>query len=153
MHAAAVHADDRLRQEAGGQAHLGRDLAADQLVELDLVGGRHNIGVAVVDLELRGRNLRVVLLVLEAHGALHFRGCVDELAKRIAGQRVIVAAGVHVFELAGVVIAPLRVRSLEEKAFNFVRGVQRVPSSCSVVGVVLQHAANVARSKANRPYR
>ena len=54
VHAAAVHADDRLGQERRGQAHLGGDLAADQLVELDLVGGRDDFAVAVVDLKLRG---------------------------------------------------------------------------------------------------
>ena len=42
----------------------------------------------------------MVLLVLEAHGALHFGGGVDEGAQRIAGQRVMIA-GIDVFELAG----------------------------------------------------
>ena len=92
MHAAAVDADDRLGQEARGHAHLRRHLAADQLVELDLVGGGNHFAVAVVDLELRGRDFGVVLLVLEAHRALHFGGGVDELAQRVAGQRVVVAA-------------------------------------------------------------
>ena len=72
VHAAAVHADDRLRQEAGGQPHLGGHLAADQLVELDLVRRRDHFGVAVVDFELRGRDFGVILFVLEAHRALHF---------------------------------------------------------------------------------
>ncbi len=89
---------------------LRGDLAADQLVELDLVGGGDHFAVAVVDLELRGRDFRVVLLVLEAHRALHFGGGVDEGAQRIAGQRVVVAAGVHVFELAGFVVACARRR-------------------------------------------
>ena len=47
-------------------------LAANQLVDLDLIGGRYHFAVAVVDLELRRRNLRVVFLVLEAHRPLHF---------------------------------------------------------------------------------
>ncbi len=47
-------------------------------------------------------------------------------AQRIAGQRVIVAAGVHVFELAGLVVVPLGVYALEEEAFNLVGRVQRV---------------------------
>ena len=98
-----------LGRKRRGHPMLRRHLAADQLVELDLVGGRHHFAVAVVDLELRGRDLGMVLLVLEAHRALHFGGRVDELAQRIAGQRVIVAAGVHVFELAGLVIMPLGV--------------------------------------------
>ena len=109
VHAAAVDAHHRLGQEAGGHAHLGGDLAADQLVELDLVGRGDHLGVAVVDFKLRRRDLGVILLVLEAHGALHFGGGVDERAQRVAGQRVIVAAGVHVLELAGFVVAPLGV--------------------------------------------
>ena len=68
----------------------------------------------------------MVLLVLEAHGALHFGAAVDEQAQRIAGQRVVVAAGVDVLELAGLVIVPLGVRALEEEAFDFVGRVQRV---------------------------
>ena len=57
---------------------LRRDLAAEQLVELHLVGGDQRLGVAVVHLELRGRHLGVVLLVREAHRALHLGGGVDE---------------------------------------------------------------------------
>ena len=86
VHAAAVDADHGLGQEAGGEAHVGGDLAADQFVKLDLVGGGDHFAVAVVDFELRRRDFGVVLFVLEAHGALHFGGGVDELAQRIAGQ-------------------------------------------------------------------
>ena len=78
VHAAAVDAHHRLRQEARRQPHVRGHLAADQLVELDLVGRRHHFGVAVVDLELRRRHFRVILLVLEAHRALHFGAAVDE---------------------------------------------------------------------------
>ena len=108
VHAAAVDADDRLRQEARGEAHVGGDLAADQLVELNLIGCGDDFAVAVVDFELRRRDFGVVLLVLETHGALHFGGRVDERAQRIAGQRVIVAAGVDVLELAGFVSSGAR---------------------------------------------
>ena len=87
VHAAAVDADDGLGQEAGGVAHVGGDLTAEQLVELDLVGRGHHFGVAVVDFKLAGRDFRVVLLVLEAHGALHFSRGVNELAQRIERQR------------------------------------------------------------------
>ncbi len=38
VHAAAIDTDDGLGKEAGGQAHFGCDLTADQLVDLDLVG-------------------------------------------------------------------------------------------------------------------
>ena len=126
VHAAAVDADHGLGQEGGGQSQIARDLAADQLVELDLVGGSHHFRVAVVDFELRRRHLGVILFVLEAHGALHFGGRIDEGAQRIAGQRVIVAAGVHVFELARLVVGALGVRPLEQEAFDFVGRVQGV---------------------------
>ena len=126
MHAAAVDANHRLGQEAGGQSHVARDLAADQFVELDLIGRGHDFGIAVVDFELRGRDFGVILFVLEAHGALHFGSRVDEIAQRIAGQRVVVAAGIDVFELAGLVISALGVRRPEEEAFDFVGGVQGV---------------------------
>ena len=87
----------------------------------------------------------MILLVLEAHGALHFGGSVDKAAEGITRERVIIAAGVHVFELAGFVIAPLRISTLEKKSFDFVRSVQSVTllfieSFC----VVLENAANVA---------
>ena len=85
------------------------DLAAEQLVELDLVGRGHDLSVAVVDFELAGRNFGVILLVLEAHGALHFSRGVDELAQRVERQHVVVAAGVDELELAGLVVALLGV--------------------------------------------
>ena len=68
----------------------------------------------------------MILLVLETHGALHFRRGVDKSAQYVAGQRMIVAAGVDVIELAGLVIAALRIRPLKEEAFDFVGRVERV---------------------------
>jgi hypothetical protein len=118
VHAAAVDADHRLGQEAGRVAHVVGDLAGEQLVELNLVGGSNHFAVAVVDLELAGRNLGVVLLILEAHGALHFGRGVNELAQRIERQHVIVAAGVDELELARLVVALLRVAAGEEKALR-----------------------------------
>ena len=145
MHAAAVDADHRLGQEARRVAHVVGDLAAEQLVELDLVGRRDHFAVAVVDFELAGRDFGVVLLVLEAHGALHFGGCVDELAQRIERQRVIVAAGVDELEFARLVVMLLGVVAGEEEAFNLIGGVQRVALFLvQLVGVGLQHAAQVA---------
>ena len=94
-------------KKARRHTHPGGDLPADQLVELNLVRRCNHFAVAVVDFELRRCHFRVILLVLEAHRALHFRGRVDERAQRVARQRVIVAAGVHVFELAGFVVAAL----------------------------------------------
>ena len=79
---------------------MSRHLSANQFVELDLVGRRDHLAVAVVDLELRRRHFRMVLLVLETHRALHFGRGVDEGAQRIAGQRVVVSAGIDVFKLA-----------------------------------------------------
>src|ERR1035441_7474977 len=57
VHTAAVDSNHRLGQEAGSVAHIGGNLAAKQLVELDLVGRSDYFRVAVVDLELAGRYL------------------------------------------------------------------------------------------------
>src|SRR6185312_10671037 len=86
----------------------------------------------------------MILLILESHRALHFRGCIDESAQRIAGQRVIVAAGVYVIEFGGLVITTLRVRSFEQEAFDFVGGIKR-ESFVFVKSLrpLLKHAANV----------
>ena len=149
MHAASIHAHDGLGKEAGREAHAGGHLAADQLVELDVIGSRNHFGVAVVDLKLRRRDFRMVLLVLEAHRALHFRCGVDERAQLIARQRVIVAAGVDVLELAGFGIVPLGVHALEEEAFDFVGGVQGViVLLVLILGELLQYAADVGRVRA-----
>ncbi len=80
----------------------------------------------------------MVLLVLEAHGALHFRGCVNKRAQRIARQRVVISAGIHVFKLAGFVVAPLRVHPLEEEAFNLVGRIQGV---AFVLELLARHTA------------
>src|SRR3984957_4690383 len=114
MHAAAVHANHGLRKERSGQAHVGRDLAADKFVKLYLVGGSHDFAVSVIDFELRRRNFGMVFLVLEAHRALHFRCRIDESAQSIAGKRVIVSARIYVFELSHFVIVALRVGPLEQ---------------------------------------
>ena len=144
VHAAAVDAHHGLGKEANAVAHLRGHLAADELVELDLIGGGDHVAVAVVDLELRRRHFRMVLLVLEAHGALHFGDFVDKGAQRIAGQRVIVTTGVDVFKLAGLVILALGVFALEKEAFDFVGGVQRVAFLLEkVVGILLEHGAEV----------
>src|SRR5437879_13922874 len=68
----------------------------------------------------------MVFLVLEAHGPLHFGSRVDERTQRIAGQRVIVSAGVDVLELAGFVIAALGIGPFEQEAFELVGGVESV---------------------------
>ena len=144
VHAAAVDAHNRLRQEGGSQAHIPGHLAADQLVELDMVGGGHHFGVAVVNLELRGRDLRMVLLVLEAHGPLHFGGRIDKRAQRIARQRVVITARIDVFELARLVVLAFGLGSLEQEALDLVGGVERVAVLLvQSVGKQLQHAANV----------
>src|SRR6185437_13579195 len=39
---------------------------------------------------------------------------------------MIIAAGIHVFEFVGLVVAPLGVSTLKEKAFNFIGSVERV---------------------------
>jgi hypothetical protein len=123
VHAAAVDTHNRLRHERCGESHVTSDLAADQLVELDLVGSSHDFAVAIIDFKLRRRNFRVVFLILEAHRALHFRRGVDERAERVARQRVIVAARVDVFELACIVKTPLGLGSVEEEALDFISSV------------------------------
>ncbi len=122
--AVAVHVLHRLGQEGGRHVHLRRDLARDQLVELDLVGSHHGLGVAVVHLELRGRHLGVVLLVREAERALDLGRGVDEAPQRVAGQRVVVAARRDVLELARLEVAPLGVPALEDEPFDLVRHVR-----------------------------
>src|SRR5271166_419278 len=86
VHAAAIDADDRFWQEARGETHFVGHLAADQFVKLDLVGGGNHFAVSIVNFELRGRHFRVILFVLETHGAFHFRGRVDKTTQRIAGE-------------------------------------------------------------------
>src|SRR6266852_5580169 len=84
VHATAVHAHDGFGEKARSEAHVRGYLPADQFVELNLIGSRDNLTVAVIDFKLRGCNFRVVLLILEAHSALYFRRRVDESAQRIA---------------------------------------------------------------------
>ena len=124
------------------------DLAAEQLVQLNLVGSSNHLAVAEVDFELRGRDFGVVLLVLEAHGALHFGRGVDELAQRIERQRVIVAASGDEIEFTGFVICLFSILAGEEETFDFGRGVERVLLfSVEFIGVILQHSAEIAGVK------
>src|ERR1017187_923752 len=104
VHPAAVHPHHRLRQKARRQPHPRGHLPANQLVQLYLVRRRHHFRIAVVDLKLRRRHLRVVLLVLKPHRPLHFRAAVDEVPQRIPRQRVVIPARVHILELAGLLI-------------------------------------------------
>src|ERR1700678_2254110 len=67
VHSVPVDTYDGLRQEAGGEVHLGGDLTTDQFVELDLVGSSDDFAVAIVNFKLRRRNLRVILFILEPH--------------------------------------------------------------------------------------
>src|SRR5713101_329577 len=144
VHAAAVDANDRLRQKASGESHVGGHLAANQLVKLNLVGGGDHFTIAIVDFELRRRNFRVVFLVLEAHGSLDFGRGINKRAQRIAGKRVVITAGVDVFELADFVVIPLRVLAFEKESFDFIGGVERVALLLvESVGVALQDSANV----------
>src|SRR5260221_1669735 len=86
----------------------------------------------------------MVFLILEAHGALHFRRGIDERAQRIAGQRMVIAAGVHIVELAGFVVATLGVCALEEEALNFVGGVERIAFFLvHVISELFEQAADI----------
>ena len=88
----------------------------------------------------------MIFFVLKSHGSLHLGNRVNKRAQGVAGQRVIVAAGIYVFELAGFVVAPLGIGALKEEAFNFVGGVQRVTVFLvQAVGIPLEDAANVSR--------
>src|ERR1019366_2288565 len=144
VHAAAVDADDGLGQEAGGVANVVGNLTREQLVELDLVCSSDNFAVAVVDFKLAGRNLWVILLVLEAHRALHFSRRIDKLAQRIEREHMIVAASVDEIEAAGFVEAALGVAAGEQEAFNLVGCVERVALLLEkLVGVLLENAAQI----------
>src|ERR1051326_5676895 len=86
----------------------------------------------------------MVFFVLEAHGALHFRCGVNELAQRISGQGMIVTAGVHVLEFAGLVIAALSVHSLKQKSLNLIGCIQRVAVLfMELIGIKLEDAADI----------
>src|SRR4029077_6853103 len=102
-----------------------------------------------VDFKLRRRYLGVILFILEAHGALYLGALVDKRSQRVAGQRVIVSAGIHILEFAGFVIAPLGVEAGENEAFDFVGGIQRVAVLFVLrLGIALQHAAHIADVRA-----
>src|SRR5260370_33348382 len=59
-------------------------------------------------------------------------------------QRVVVAAGIPVFEPAGFVVGPLRIFAFEEEPFNFVSRVEcKAAGRIELVCVRLQNAANV----------
>ncbi len=59
-----------LGRKACGIAHVSRDLPAQQLIELDLVGRGYHLAIAVINLELAGRNFRVIFLIAKAHRSL-----------------------------------------------------------------------------------
>src|SRR5258707_5569884 len=62
----------------------------------------------------------MALLVLKTHRALYFGGGVNERAQRVAGQRVVVAASIDIFELARLVVGAFRVLAFEKKTFDLV---------------------------------
>src|SRR5207253_10542820 len=79
--------------------------------------------VRIVALKLRGRNLGMILLIGKAHRALYLGHRVDEAAQWIAGQRVVVAALVHKFELAKRAIVALGIAAAEQEALDLVGSV------------------------------
>ena len=86
----------------------------------------------------------MVLFVLEAHRALYLCGGVDELAERVAGQRMIVAAVIDILEAAGLVEVALSIDAVEEEAFDLVGRVQGVAAGVvHLLGEALQHAAQI----------
>src|SRR6267142_3755686 len=57
---------------------------------------------------------------------------------------MVISAGIDVLEFAGLVIMPLRVLALEQKAFDFVGGVEGVAFlPVQIVGEQLENAANI----------
>src|SRR5579871_2064630 len=144
VHAATIDADNRLRQEARRHTHLRSNLTADQLVQLNLIGSSNHFTIAVVDLELRRRNLRMVLLVFEAHRPLNLSRRIDELTQRIARQRVIVPALVDILERTRLMVATLSIDTLKQKSFNLVGCVQRITLGLiELRRELFQNAANV----------
>ena len=86
----------------------------------------------------------MILLILEPHRALHFGARVDKRPQRIARQRMVVAAGVHVFELTRLVVAALGILAVEKKSFNLVCRIQRVAFPfVQLVRISLERSANV----------
>src|ERR1700680_2839391 len=86
----------------------------------------------------------MVFLVLEPHRPLYFRRRIDKRTQRIAGEGMIISAGVDVFELQRFAVAAVSIGALEKKALDFVGGIQSVTFLfVQVVGVTLQCAANV----------
>src|SRR4029077_618940 len=64
--------------------------------------------------------------------------------QRVAGERMVVAAGVDILELASFVVAALGIGTLEQEAFDFVGGIQGIAVLLVLFGgKPLQHAANV----------
>src|ERR1700735_3109920 len=146
VHTRTVNARDRLWKEAGRHAHLRGHLATNQLVQLNLIGGRNDIAIRVVDLELRRSDFRMVFLVLETHGTLHFGSGVDELTERVTRERMIVSALVDVLELASLMVGALGVDTIKEEALDLIRSVQRIAIPGKLlIGEILQDSTDVAR--------
>src|SRR5262245_39713772 len=86
----------------------------------------------------------MIFLVCESHGPEGLGGVVNELAQRITGERMIIADGVDVLELAVLVIAPLSVGSAEVEPFNFVGSVKSISVFLvQTVRIAFQDAADV----------
>ena len=114
MHARAVVAGDRLRQESGGQA-VGRcDLMHAVLVELQVVGGLDEGAELHAELVLRRCHLVVVLLDRNAHvghDREHFAAdvlaAVDRRDRKVAALDARTMAEVALFIIAGAVVRAL----------------------------------------------
>src|SRR5260221_4143850 len=86
----------------------------------------------------------MVFLILKAVGALYFRCGIDEGAQWVGRQRMVIAAGVHIVELAGFVVATLGICALEEEALNFVGGVERIAFFLvHVISELFEQAADI----------
>ena len=92
MHAGPIDPNEWLRKERGRVPHGSSHLAADQFVQLHIVCRTNDIRVGKVHFELRRRDLWMVFFVLEAQCTLCLRRLINELAKRVHRERVIVPA-------------------------------------------------------------
>ena len=125
VHPGAVHAGDGLRHERGVDAELMGDLLHREAVRHHLVGHRERVGVAQVDLVLRGRDLVVDVLDGDPHRleVLHralavVRGDVErrlvEVPALVEERRVVERLEVEVLELRADVEREALVRGARE---------------------------------------
>ena len=87
----------------------------------------------------------MILLILKAHRTLHFSSRIDKLTQRIARQRMVISALVHILKGSGSVEITLGINALKQEPFDLVCRVQRPAIGREhVVRKALQHATQIA---------